>query len=192
MEQRIIRQKNPRSTVGTKTRLANALASLFSVSGVIDSEYDDGKSLTVDMFQKNSPNGMCLQCLGTGEKKVFDEEKIFGNRSVKLNSLLLGFMDRGKVKNKYEDFLEQNNLSPLQTIDELTEEQLQTLKYGNRKDGFPGVMPLIMNASKWKLLSQRQVELITEEYGKKIICPRCQGVGLNQICLLYTSDAADE
>ena len=29
--------------------------------------------------------------------------------------------------------------------------------------------------------SQRQVELITEEYGKKIICPRCQGVGLNQI-----------
>lgn len=181
VEQRIIRQKNPRSTVGTKTRLANALASLFSVSGVIDPEYDDGKSLTVDMFQKNSPNGMCLQCLGTGEKKVFDEEKIFGNRSVKLNSLLLGFMDRGKVKNKYEDFLEQNNLSPLQTIDELTEEQLQTLKYGNRKDGFPGVMPLIMNASKWKLLSQRQVELITEEYGKKIICPRCQGVGLNQI-----------
>ena len=126
---------------------------------------------------------MCIRdrCLGTGEKKVFDEEKIFGNRSVKLNSLLLGFMDRGKVKNKYEDFLEQNNLSPLQTIDELTEEQLQTLKYGNRKDGFPGVMPLIMNASKWKLLSQRQVELITEEYGKKIICPRCQGVGLNQI-----------
>ena len=181
VEQRIIRQRNPRSTVGTKTRLANALASLFSVSGVIDPEYDDGKSLTVDMFQKNSPNGMCLQCLGTGEKKVFDEEKIFGNRSVKLNSLLLGFMDRGKVKNKYEDFLEQNNLSPLQTIDELTEEQLQTLKYGNRKDGFPGVMPLIMNASKWKLLSQRQVELITEEYGKKIICPRCQGVGLNQI-----------
>lgn len=181
VEQRIIRQRNPRSTVGTKTRLANALASLFSVSGVIDPEYDDGKSLTVDMFQKNSPNGMCLQCLGTGEKKVFDEEKIFGNRSVKLNTLLLGFMDRGKVKNKYEDFLEQNNLSPLQTIDELTEEQLQTLKYGNRKDGFPGVMPLIMNASKWKLLSQRQVELITEEYGKKIICPRCQGVGLNQI-----------
>lgn len=98
VEQRIIRQSNPRSTVGTKTRLANALASLFSVSGVIDPEYDDGKSLTVDMFQKNSPNGMCLRCLGTGEKKVFDEEKIFGARGAKLNSLLLGFMDRGKVK----------------------------------------------------------------------------------------------
>ena len=86
MEQRIIRQSNPLSTVGTKTRLTNALASLFSVSGVTDPEYADGKPLSVDMFQKNSPNGMCLHCLGTGEKKVFDEEKIFEDSNAKLNA----------------------------------------------------------------------------------------------------------
>ena len=181
VEQRIIRQSNPLSTVGTKTRLINALASLFSVSGVTDPEYDDGKPLSVDMFQKNSPNGMCLHCLGTGEKKVFDEEKIFGDRNAKLNALLLGFLDRGKSQKKYRAFLEQNGLFPSQTLGELTEEQLQKLKYGDRKENFPGIMPLIMNASKYNLISPRQIEIITGEYGKKIICPRCQGVGLNQI-----------
>ena len=181
VEQRIIRQSNPLSTVGTKTRLTNALASLFSVSGVTDPEYADGKPLSVDMFQKNSPNGMCLHCLGTGEKKVFDEEKIFEDRNAKLNALLFGFLDRGKSQKKYRTFLEQNGLSPSQTLGELTDEQLQKLKYGERKENFPGIMPLIMNASKYNLISQRQIEIITDEYGKKIICPRCNGVGLNQI-----------
>ena len=181
VEQRIIRQSNPLSTVGTKTRLTNALASLFSVSGVTDPEYADGKPLSVDMFQKNSPNGMCLHCLGTGEKKVFDEEKIFEDRNAKLNALLFGFLDRGKSQKKYRTFLEQNGLSPSQTLGELTDEQLQKLKYGARKENFPGIMPLIMNASKYNLISQRQIEIITDEYGKKIICPRCNGVGLNQI-----------
>ena len=181
VEQRIIRQSNPLSTVGTKTRLTNALASLFSVSGVTDPEYADGKPLSVDMFQKNSPNGMCLHCLGTGEKKVFDEEKIFEDRNAKLNALLFGFLDRGKSQKKYRTFLEQNGLSPSQTLGELTDEQLQKLKYGDRRENFPGIMPLIMNASKYNLISQRQIEIITDEYGKKIICPRCNGVGLNQI-----------
>nr|MCR5768531.1 ABC transporter [Lachnospiraceae bacterium] len=181
VEQRIIRQSNPLSTVGTKTRLINALASLFSVSGVTDPEYDDGKPLSVDMFQKNSPNGMCLHCLGTGEKKVFDEGKIFEDSNAKLNTLLLGFLDRGRSQKKYRAFLEQNGLVPSQTLGELTDEQLQKLKYGDRKDIFPGIMPLILNASKYNLISSRQIELITEEYGKKIICPRCLGVGLNQI-----------
>ena len=181
VEQRIIRQSNPLSTVGTKTRLTNALASLFSVSGVTDPEYADGKPLSVDMFQKNSPNGMCLHCLGTGEKKVFDEEKIFEDRNAKLNALLFGFLDRGKSQKKYRTFLEQNGLSPSQTLGELTDEKLQKLKYGDLKENFPGIMPLIMNASKYNLISQRQIEIITDEYGKKIICPRCNGVGLNQI-----------
>ena len=181
VEQRIIRQSNPLSTVGTKTRLINALASLFSVSGVTDPEYDDGKPLSVDMFQKNSPNGMCLHCLGTGEKKVFDEGKIFEDNNAKLNTLLLGFLDRGKSQKKYRAFLEQNGLVPSQTLGELTDEQLQKLKYGDRKDIFPGIMPLILNASKYNLMSSRQIEIITEEYGKRIICPRCLGVGLNQI-----------
>ena len=181
VEQRIIRQSNPLSTVGTKTRLNSALASLFSVSGVTDPEYDDGKPLSVDMFQKNSPNGMCLHCLGTGEKKVFDERKIFEDSNAQLNTLLLGFLDRGKSQKKYRAFLEQNGLFPSQTLGELTDEQLQKLKYGDRKENFPGIMPLIMNASKYNLISSRQIDIITGEYGKKIICPRCHGVGLNQI-----------
>ena len=181
VEQRIIRQSNPLRTVGTKTRLTNALASLFSVSGVTDPEYDDGKPLSVAMFQKNSPGGMCLHCLGTGEKKVFDEGKIFEDSNAGLNTLLLGFLDRGKSQKKYRTFLEQNGMFPTQTLGELTDEQLQRLKYGDRKDNFPGIMPLIMNASKYNLISGRQIEIITGEYGKKIICPRCNGVGLNQI-----------
>ena len=115
------------------------------------------------------------------KKKVFDEKKIFEDSNAKLNTLLFGFLDRGKSQKKYRAFLEQNGLFPSQTLGELTDEQLQKLKYGDRKENFPGIMPLIMNASKYNLISSRQIDIITGEYGKKIICPRCHGVGLNQI-----------
>jgi Excinuclease ATPase subunit len=54
VEQRIIRQSNPRSTVGTRTKISNMLAMFFSAFGIRDSDYDDGLPLSMEMFQKNS------------------------------------------------------------------------------------------------------------------------------------------
>jgi excinuclease UvrABC ATPase subunit len=55
VEQRITRQSNPRSTVGTRTKIGTMLAALFAAYGSRDPEYDDGEPLLMEMFQKNSP-----------------------------------------------------------------------------------------------------------------------------------------
>lgn len=52
VEQRIIRQSNPRSTVGTKTKISAMLAALFANYGSCSPEYDDGQPLDISMFQK--------------------------------------------------------------------------------------------------------------------------------------------
>lgn len=66
VEQRIIRQSNPRSTVGTKIKISSMLSALFANYGSCPPEYDDGQPLDISMFQKNSPKGMCVKCLGKG------------------------------------------------------------------------------------------------------------------------------
>ena len=53
VEQRIIRQSNPRSRVGTKTKISNMLAILFANYGYREPDYDDGYPLSMEMFQKN-------------------------------------------------------------------------------------------------------------------------------------------
>jgi excinuclease UvrABC ATPase subunit len=49
VEQRITRQSNPRSTVGTRTKINAMLAALFATYGNRDSKFDDGKPLTMEM-----------------------------------------------------------------------------------------------------------------------------------------------
>ncbi|MEO3946328.1 hypothetical protein [Gorillibacterium sp. CAU 1737] len=66
VEQRMIRQSNPRSTVGTRTKLGSLLAILFAQYGERAPEYEDGIPLAMEMFQRNSAKGMCVQCLGSG------------------------------------------------------------------------------------------------------------------------------
>lgn len=59
VEQRIIRQSNPRSTVGTRTKLTAVLATLFAVYGNLNPDYNNGRPLEASMFQRNSARGMC-------------------------------------------------------------------------------------------------------------------------------------
>ena len=77
VEQRMVRQSNPRSTVGTKMKLTPMLAALFASYGTREAEYDDGRPLDVAMFQKNSAKGMCVRCLGKGVAHVLDEDALF-------------------------------------------------------------------------------------------------------------------
>lgn len=51
VEQRIIRQSNPRSTVGTKIKISAMLAALFANYGKCSPEYDDGQILDISILQ---------------------------------------------------------------------------------------------------------------------------------------------
>ncbi len=123
VEQRIIRQSNPRSTVGTRTKISSMLAILFATYGERAPEYNDNLPLAMEMFQKNSPKGMCVKCLGSGVVKWIDEEKLFGDPSVKIEEVCLGVGKRGSTRRMLDSFCKYYGLSLQNTLDTLTPEQ---------------------------------------------------------------------
>lgn len=188
VEQRITRQSNPRSTVGTRTKISNMLAILFATYGKRDPEHDDGLPLTMDMFQRNSPKGMCVKCLGNGSVHIINEPLIFSDFNTPIKDLLIeGILYRGKSKQKLDEFCYYYGLSIGQPLHTLSCEQLTALKYGNNgKTKFHGIIPLLLNGFKRGELSGRQNYLLQEAYFIKQRCPKCNGTGLGEQAMFTT------
>ncbi|RXZ79161.1 excinuclease ABC subunit UvrA [Paenibacillaceae bacterium] len=188
VEQRITRQSNPRSTVGTRTKISNMLTMLFAAYGKRDPEHDDGLPLTMDMFQRNSPKGMCVKCLGNGHVHIINESLLFSDSNTPIKDLLIdGILYRGKSKQKLDEFCYYYGLSVGQPLHTLSGEQLMALKYGdNGKTKFHGIIPLLLNGSKRGELSGRQNYLLQEAYFMKQICPKCNGTGLGEQAMYTT------
>ena len=70
IRQSIIRRSNPRSVVGTKTRLLNYLASWYADHHNRSATADD--VIVPSQFSFNSPMGMCLSCEGRGVRFELD------------------------------------------------------------------------------------------------------------------------
>jgi len=188
VEQRIIRQSNPRSTVGTRTKLSSALSVLFSNYGEREPKYDDGLPLSMSMFQRNSAAGMCVSCLGKGKRRIIFEEDIYGNKNQKIGDLLEGGMARIHTwRNRLQDYLKVYGVSIDTRLKDLTEEQLIALKYGSPKTKFSGVnffAPTIEStyeaaAKRKKPLSDHQkLFLFSKPYAQEAVCRKCAGSGL--------------
>jgi excinuclease ABC A subunit len=180
VEQRIIRQSNPRSTVGTRTKISNMLAMFFSTFGKRDSDYDDGLPLSMEMFQKNSAKGMCVKCLGKGQIYKLDEEKLFGDKSKAIDELVFGVAKRGSTRRLMDGFCKYYGLSISQKVNTLTEEQFQALIYGDGgKSIFPGFIPWIMQVIGGD--NGRLRYLLMEDNCLSLKnCPKCNGTGLGE------------
>lgn len=178
VEQRIIRQSNPRSTVGTRTKISNMLAVFFSTFGERDADYDDGLPLSMEMFQKNSPKGMCVKCLGKGQTFKLDEDKLFGDTSKAIDELVFGLAKRGSTRKMMNAFCRHHGVSINQKVSTLTEEQVHSLKYGDGgKTIFPGFIPWIMQITNGQ--SGRLRYLLTQDGALSLTaCTKCGGTGL--------------
>ncbi|MCL2015546.1 MAG: excinuclease ABC subunit UvrA [Defluviitaleaceae bacterium] len=182
VEQRITRQSNPRSTVGTRTKIGTMLAALFATYGNRSPEYDDGEPLSMEMFQKNSPKGMCVRCLGTGQIYTANEDAMFKDKTKTLANLFEDEGKKGVVKHyayRIYEFCKNAGLSPNQTIDSLSEEQFNTFKYGGLGcEHMDGVVPWAINFYKWSLARKYGGTQLTYVY--QIPCPKCNGSGLGE------------
>lgn len=180
VEQRIIRQSNPRSTVGTRTKITNMLGVLFSTYGKREEAFNDGLPLSMEMFQKNSPKGMCVKCLGKGQIYKLDEDRLLGDTSKRIDELIFGVARRGKTRKMMDAFCKYYGVSIDQKISTLTEEQLSALKYGDGgKTIFPGFIPWIMNVINGA--SGRLRYLLNEEGSLSLTrCPKCGGTALGE------------
>lgn len=178
VEQRIIRQSNPRSTVGTRTKISNMLAVFFSTFGEREENFDDGLPLSMEMFQKNSPKGMCVKCLGKGQTYRLDEEKLFGDTSKAIDELVFGLAKRGSTRRMMDAFCKYYGVSINQKVNTLTQEQFHYLKYGDGgKTIFPGFIPWIMQITNGQ--SGRLRYLLTQDGALSLTsCKKCGGTGL--------------
>lgn len=99
VQQNIIRQSNPRSTVGTRTGILNMLGVLFAGEGRIMCSFC-GKPVGEDLicgncgnreeripagyFSYNAPEGMCTRCSGRGAYYEISMEKLVPDNSTTL------------------------------------------------------------------------------------------------------------
>jgi excinuclease ABC A subunit len=102
VEQRTVRYRNPRSTVGTRTGIYNYLRMLFAVCGnrlcpsckepvgheaVCRHCGSPVGRLEIKHFSFNEPSGMCLPCSGRGYVREFREEKLVPDSSKNLHEV---------------------------------------------------------------------------------------------------------
>lgn len=103
VQQNIIRQSNPRSTVGSRTSILSLLAILFASDGIMicsncgsetNSELickkcnNQEERLSTAFFSYNNPNGMCLTCSGRGSFNQIDIDKLIPDEQITLGNIL--------------------------------------------------------------------------------------------------------
>lgn len=182
VEQRIIRQSNPRSTVGTRTKLSAVLAALFAVYGKSDAAYDTGRPLDASMFQRNSPRGMCVKCLGKRVIPSVDEKKLLPDFSVKLKDVFKNQADNRAYDHFTSRFGYETGISVEKRVEELSEEELMVFKYGSAKT--EGLVAWTANAYAWSTGKKNWISRLT--CVENIPCPKCNGTGLGEQALHTT------
>ncbi|TQX28383.1 excinuclease ABC subunit UvrA [Clostridioides difficile] len=147
VQQNIIRQSNPRSTVGTRTNILNMLTLLYSVEGQImctmcDTPVSDNlicnncgyeeERLRPSYFSYNSSDGMCMKCSGHGAYFEITIEKLVLDKHDTLKQVL----DRARItpgylrvfSKKFNDYLDIQFL-------QLPEEVRNEVLYGHYENG---------------------------------------------------------
>lgn len=182
VEQRIIRQSNPRSTVGTKIKISSMLSALFANYGSCPPEYDDGQPLDISMFQKNSPKGMCVKCLGKGLVKQIDTERIFGSKNQHIYEIACELGKRSSTKKMLEEFCTKHGMKLWEDkLSDLTEEQIDLLKYGDGGSSkFYGFIPWITMLTNGHVSTSGRLAYLLKKAGmiEERKCIKCNGTGL--------------
>lgn len=147
VQQNIIRQSNPRSTVGTRTNILNMLTLLYSVEGQImctmcntpvgnnlicNNCGHEEERLRPSYFSYNSSDGMCMKCSGHGAYFEINIEKLVLDKHDTLKQVL----DRAKItpgylrvfSKKFNDYLDIQFL-------QLPEEVRNEVLYGHYENG---------------------------------------------------------
>jgi excinuclease ABC subunit A len=149
VEQRTTRVFNPRSTVGTKTRLYNLLRMLYATEGTLicpickelvneNLECDICgmvvERLEIKHFSFNEPSGMCLACKGRGYQMHLTEELIVQDYNKNLIQITKAgsavFADQIRFVEQLPKFYDFDIKTPYK---DLPEEVKQVFLYGSGK-----------------------------------------------------------
>jgi excinuclease UvrABC ATPase subunit len=178
VEQRIIRQSNPRSLVGTRTRLLGLMQIVFSFAGrytcSCGGQTDERRvcsdcghrvePLPTAYFNFHSPLGMCLGCFGTGRVSTLTEEQALQGRN--RVSLMRG--TPGKLKDGLKRLGKAYGFDPNDFYSNLSPEAQRAYLDGDLSVGYEGLMPFL-----------RRIGAGAEGAGSTV-CPSCNGTRLGE------------
>ena len=164
VRQNLIRQNNPRSTVGSKTGLLNELALIYASEG--KNKEGENRHLSPSTFLYTSADGMCINCQGRGTYYEVDLKQLVPNPHMTLIELYhmlkvtSGFMRL--LEKKYGDYFNR-------AFWELPEDVRDEVVYGTYDNGKQSycIERILRNAYE----KGEDVEAVYRE----TICPDCKG-----------------
>ncbi len=184
LEQRVIRQTNIRSTVGSKSQMIHGLAYLYAKYGAYHGRRQNTMS-GLEFFNRNTAKGMCLPCMGRGYVTRINGEKMLQPYSQRLSELFQGKIVR---KNQYVRqlalFCTKHQLDFETRIEELSDSQRNELIEGDAAMGFDGLEAIFRDYTGDTMFSKgRKHSDIYRMYTKRCVCRKCKGYGLGEKAL---------
>lgn len=184
LEQRVIRQTNIRSTVGSKSQIIHGLAYLYAKYG----EYRGMRSQTMsglEFFNRNTTKGMCLRCIGRGYITQINSEKMLQPYNQKLSELFQGKIVRKKeYVRQLTLFCNKHHLDLETKIQQLSDLQRDELINGDAAIGFGGLKAIFHDYTGDTMFSKgRKHGDIYSMYTKRCVCQKCKGYGLGEKAL---------
>ncbi|MBI9051374.1 MAG: excinuclease ABC subunit UvrA [Anaerolineaceae bacterium] len=190
VQQNIIRQSNPRSTVGSRSNILNMLAVFYAAEGQMHCSIcgkpvnenliceDCGmiaERLQTSYFSYNDANGMCIKCSGRGSYFEIDFDKLIPDEQTTLQQLVAGLnMTSGYanlMKRHYQKYMQ---IPFYELPDEIKEEVI----YGHHVNS---------NSNKRSFCLMRHFEMQIYKYGEdfsgvyhKSNCADCQGYRVSE------------
>ncbi|MBE5960993.1 MAG: excinuclease ABC subunit UvrA [Lachnospiraceae bacterium] len=184
VEQRVIRQSNPRSTVGTRTKINNMLAALFATYGeqdenVQNEQTNEMEPLSMEMFLVNSPKGMCPKCLGKGFAYRYDENEVIrDDMRVKDIYQNLFWLHRF-FRRQWADLMGRYGFGLEDRVGSLSEEAKEKVMYGDEENGFIGVIPF--SEERTRIEGRQDSFECRGVHFERVKCDRCNGSGLGKV-----------
>lgn len=173
VEQNTIRQSNPRSVVGTKTKILDSIKLLFTLEG--RSADGSRSNLPTEMFAYNLEAGMCEACYGRGFVTEIDMGKVIPDPSrttEKICAAISTVLSREIQKLSKECAIDWADV-PYESLPKETQ-----LGFLQGRDGFTGVIAWVRNRIRNKPNQRLHLERM---YCKSVACERCGGYRVNEI-----------
>ncbi|KRF20212.1 excinuclease ABC subunit UvrA [Paenibacillus sp. Soil787] len=174
--QNTIRQSNPRSTVGTKTRILDLLCRLYSIEGK-DSNRKLMK-LPSELFAYNRPEGMCPGCYGLGYVMEVDQRKLIPDQDWAMDKICrkFGHVLANTLSHLGEATGVNWKTAPYRS---LTEQQKHDFLYGV-PHAFEGVIPFLNARRNTSPISR---VLFERRFYSSSICSLCHGYRVKEQAL---------
>ena len=185
VQQGIIRQSNPRSTVGSNCGMLNLLSLLFAGEGKIlcsscgtptDTNLvcpncgNEEERLPPSYFSYNAPNGMCIKCSGHGSYYTLHLETLIPDDHITLRQV---FLNAGATPG-YERLLERKYGAALDTaFASLPDHLKHEVIYGQNSPNNPDKRSYCLTRIYHGHLLRNRMN-ISDVYHKSV-CPDCSG-----------------